>query len=55
MESVDAGVHDALRPHHGGHLAGILRLLERLRLEAVEATISSLVTRGEHGRLAAGG
>jgi MoaA/NifB/PqqE/SkfB family radical SAM enzyme len=44
IESVEASVHDLMRPHQGGHLSQVLRLLERLRVEGVEATVSSLIT-----------
>ena len=45
LESVSTGVHDAMRHYAGGHLQKVTRLLERLRAQQVEATISSLVSR----------
>jgi MoaA/NifB/PqqE/SkfB family radical SAM enzyme len=44
LESGEEAVHDAMRPHEGGHLALVKSLLERLRELKVEATISTLVT-----------
>lgn len=44
LESLSGAVHDAMRHFDGGHLHKIMQLLDRLRKNSVEATVSSLVT-----------
>jgi MoaA/NifB/PqqE/SkfB family radical SAM enzyme len=44
VESMDAAVHDGMRPYEGGHLHQVRHLLERLRRLGREATVSTLVS-----------
>ena len=42
---IRSAIHDRLRAFDSGHLHKVIHLLERLRREAVEVTVSSLVTK----------
>lgn len=44
LESVEGHIHDSLRPFEGGHLHKVIVLMERLRKQGLELTISTLVT-----------